>query len=72
MASLADRITAKSIPHSVTLETTWRCNLACAHCYLAGRRHAEMSAASWIGVLDDLRGAGVLQLPRCGRIPGHR
>lgn len=54
---------------SVNLELVWRCNLACVHCYLAGKSHEELSAGQWTTILDKLRSAGVLRVLFTGGEP---
>ena len=60
-----ERARAASAPLHVLIELTYRCNVRCVHCYLAGRED-EMSLAEWTGVLDALAAEGCLILTLSG------
>ncbi|MGC1130368.1 MAG: hypothetical protein WA875_12470, partial [Candidatus Acidiferrales bacterium] len=48
------RTVGSSMPFSVHLDLTYRCNERCVHCYLDHDDHGEMSTAEIKGVLDQL------------------
>jgi radical SAM protein with 4Fe4S-binding SPASM domain len=58
-AGAVERARAASAPLHVLLELTYRCNVRCVHCYLAGREE-EMSLAEWTSALDALAAEGCL------------
>jgi radical SAM protein with 4Fe4S-binding SPASM domain len=58
-AGAVERARAASTPLHVLLELTYRCNVRCVHCYLAGRED-EMTLSEWTGVLDALAAEGSL------------
>jgi radical SAM protein with 4Fe4S-binding SPASM domain len=60
-----ERARAASVPLHVLLELTYRCNVRCVHCYLAGREE-EMSLAELTALLDDLAAEGCLVLTLSG------
>lgn len=60
-----DRARAAQVPLHVLLELTYRCNVRCVHCYLAGQER-ELSCAELLPVLDDLAAAGCLILTLSG------
>jgi len=51
-----------SVPISVHLDVTYRCNERCVHCYLDHDDHGEMTTAEIKDVLDQLADAGVFFL----------
>lgn len=53
------------VPLHVLLELTYRCNVRCVHCYLAGQER-EMTLDELLPVLDDLAAAGCLILTLSG------
>jgi radical SAM protein with 4Fe4S-binding SPASM domain len=63
------------IPLSGSLELTYRCNLRCVHCYLAGhevrqkQQSREMSTAKMLSLLDEITEAGCLNLLITGGEP---
>ncbi len=65
----ADRIFWENVPYSGSVELTHRCNLSCRHCYQFAPRDGELDTAQWIGVLEDLAGAGCLFLGFTGGEP---
>lgn len=74
LAQLTDRIHrtafAERRPVAGMLALTYRCNLACRHCYLANERAtAEMSVEKWHDLLGQLREAGCLWLALSGGEP---
>jgi radical SAM protein with 4Fe4S-binding SPASM domain len=60
-----ERARAAVVPLHVLLELTYRCNVRCVHCYLAGREE-EMSLAELTGLLDELAEEGCLVLTLSG------
>ena len=64
-AGAVERARAASAPLHVLLELTYRCNVRCVHCYLAGRED-EMTLAQWTEVLDALAAEGCLILTLSG------
>ncbi|MFA5028420.1 MAG: radical SAM protein, partial [Candidatus Methylomirabilota bacterium] len=73
----ADRLDleARHVPIEGTIETTFRCNLRCAHCYVnrpIGDREArsrELSSARLLGLIDEIAEAGCLALTFTGGEP---
>ncbi|HUT25768.1 MAG TPA: radical SAM protein [Sumerlaeia bacterium] len=58
------------LPLAGSLELTWRCNLACVHCYMVDyRREPELEAREVRRILDELADAGCLQLLITGGEP---
>lgn len=64
-AGAVERARAATAPLHVLLELTYRCNVRCVHCYLAGRED-EMTLAQWTDVLDALAAEGCLVLTLSG------
>src|SRR5688572_23659944 len=64
-AGAVERARAARAPLHVLLELTYRCNVRCVHCYLAGRED-EMTLAEWTTVLDALAAEGCLILTLSG------
>ncbi|MFZ0619810.1 MAG: radical SAM protein [Candidatus Acidiferrales bacterium] len=60
------RTVGSSMPFSVHLDLTYRCNERCVHCYLDHDDHGEMSTAEIKGVLDQLATVGTLFLTISG------
>jgi len=66
--SLDARLAGKRWPASGTIELTWRCNLACAHCYNnvpAGdveARRGELTREECVRIFDEIADAGCLWL----------
>lgn len=69
------RAEAERFPVGAGLELTFRCNLACIHCYVnlpAHDREAkqrELTTAEWMRVVDECADAGVLWLTLTGGEP---
>jgi MoaA/NifB/PqqE/SkfB family radical SAM enzyme len=58
------------IPLAGSLELTWRCNLACVHCYMVDYRgEPELETREVRRILDELAEAGCLQLLITGGEP---
>lgn len=66
MQELAQRALDHSVPFSVQLDVTYRCNERCVHCYLDHKDHGEMTTAEIKDVLDQLSEAGVFFLTLSG------
>ena len=72
---LFDRPTNERFPIAAGLELTFRCNLACVHCYVnlpAADREAkarELTTDEWKRVLDQCADAGILWLTLTGGEP---
>jgi len=60
---------AGNLPVSVHLDLTHRCDLACVHCYLAGRQTRGLATGQYVALLDDLAQAGTLHLLVSGGEP---
>jgi AdoMet-dependent heme synthase len=58
-----------SVPLSVHLDLTYRCNERCEHCYLDHRDLGEMTTGELKSVLQQLAGAGVFFLTMSGGEP---
>ncbi|HEY2745257.1 MAG TPA: radical SAM protein, partial [Polyangia bacterium] len=73
--ALHERAVAAGFPVAAGLELTFRCNLACLHCYVnlpAADREAkarELTTEEWYRVLDQCADAGVLWLTLTGGEP---
>lgn len=63
----------RHIPWQAAIEVTYRCNLACRHCYvddeLKGTERPELSVAEWQRILDALAASGTLHLLITGGEP---
>jgi len=70
MSGLMQTMTAKalalSIPLSVHLDLTYRCNERCVHCYLDHQDYGEMTTSEIKGLLKELADAGVFFLTLSG------
>src|SRR5512136_2462306 len=56
----------ENIPLSVQFELTYRCNLACSHCYVVNRGEKELSFNEITDVLDQLAEANCFFLTLTG------
>ncbi|RJQ51009.1 MAG: radical SAM protein [Actinobacteria bacterium] len=63
---LLDGATKANVPLNLMLETTYRCNLACRHCYVSDPGGTEMSMAEIRDALEQLAEAGSLFLTLTG------
>lgn len=63
---LLDNATRANVPLNLLLETTYRCNLACRHCYVSDPGGRELSTAEVLGALEQLADAGSLFLTLTG------
>jgi AdoMet-dependent heme synthase len=60
-AALTALAAARSIPLTVHLELTYRCNARCVHCFQdRGAAPREMCTDEWIAAIDQARAAGAL------------
>jgi AdoMet-dependent heme synthase len=66
MEEIGQRALNCSVPLSVHLDVTYRCNERCVHCYLDHDDHGEMTTTEIRGVLDQLADAGVFFLTFSG------
>jgi radical SAM protein with 4Fe4S-binding SPASM domain len=68
-----EKAVQRRIPLSGSLDLTYRCNLRCIHCYLAGDRvsagQKEMDTGKILSVLDEITEAGCLFLLITGGEP---
>ncbi|OAD22862.1 radical SAM domain-containing protein [Candidatus Thiomargarita nelsonii] len=73
-----DKVSHARIPLNVAIEITWRCNLACAHCYLPGdyrrvpTKIKEMSLEEICEVIDQVVDEGCIWLSLSGGEPLFR
>lgn len=69
----AAKATSEGVPLSGSIDLTNRCNLACVHCYLGGRRDcgksAEMPRERLFALIDELAESGCLFLLLTGGEP---
>ena len=67
---IRNKIQAKRIPVSGTIEPTLRCNLRCVHCYIPHDFiEKELSYGEWCQVLDEIVTEGCLWLLITGGEP---
>jgi AdoMet-dependent heme synthase len=66
MQELNAKALALSVPMSVQLDLTYRCNERCVHCYLDHDDHGEMTTAEIKHLLDEMAEAGVFILTLSG------
>jgi radical SAM protein with 4Fe4S-binding SPASM domain len=62
----AEILRSARVPVTGCIELTWRCNLACVHCYLPERARAELETATWLRIIDEIADAGTLFLTITG------
>lgn len=62
MRALGLHAVAHNVPLGAHIDLTYRCDLACVHCYLEERVKREMTLAEIEGVLDDLQALGCLMM----------
>lgn len=51
-----------STPYRADLALTYRCNVACGHCYKGDRQVAEIDTSSWKKIINTLADAGIPQI----------
>ncbi len=69
---LWDEVRRQAVPFSGSIDLTTRCNLRCVHCYLGPAREVRrdpMSGDRICGLLDEMAGAGCLELLLTGGEP---
>jgi radical SAM protein with 4Fe4S-binding SPASM domain len=66
MQQISDRALRLSVPFSVQLDLTYRCNEQCVHCYLDHHDHGEMTTAEIKHLLAEMAEAGVFILTLSG------
>ena len=71
---LNEKMAGRRIPFSGSAELTFRCNLRCRHCYVAGGNHPraarqELPADEWRSILDQIADEGCLWLLLTGGEP---
>lgn len=71
-AHLIRRAQQLGVPIGVHIDVTWRCDLACVHCYLTERRRAELDLDEYRALFDELRALGTLFLLVSGGEIFHR
>lgn len=60
------------VPLGVHIDVTYRCDLACVHCYLTDRRRNELTLDEYRDLFDELRSLGTLFLLVSGGEIFHR
>jgi radical SAM protein with 4Fe4S-binding SPASM domain len=69
-ARIKNNAADKRVPLSVTLETTYRCNVSCIHCYADGSAgEQELSTQETIRILDEAADLGTMFLLMSGGDP---
>lgn len=71
-AALIRRAQTLGVPLGVHLDVTYRCDLACVHCYLTERRRKELTLDEYRALFDELRSLGTLFLLVSGGEIFHR
>jgi radical SAM protein with 4Fe4S-binding SPASM domain len=66
MLEMSAKALRHSVPMSVQLDITYRCNERCVHCYLDHDDHGEMTTAEIKHLLDEMAEAGVFILTLSG------
>ena len=66
IAEMSQKALGMSIPLSVHLDVTYRCNERCVHCYLDHDDHGEMTTAEIKDLLDQIAAAGTFFLTFSG------
>ena len=66
LLEMTERALQLSVPLSVQLDLTYRCNERCVHCYLDHDDHGEMTTAEIKHLLGDMAEAGVFILTFSG------
>ena len=66
MAEMGAKALKLSVPMSVQVDITYRCNERCVHCYLDHDDHGEMTTAEIKHLLDEMAEAGVFILTLSG------
>ena len=66
LLEMTERALQLSVPLSVQLDLTYRCNERCVHCYLDHDDHGEMTTAEIKHLLGDMADAGVFILTFSG------
>jgi radical SAM protein with 4Fe4S-binding SPASM domain len=71
---LHKKLAGQRLPFSGSVELTFRCNLRCAHCYVAdgnnpGAIQHELTTGEWRGIFDQIAGEGCLWLLLTGGEP---
>ena len=69
---LVTRARQHVVPLGVHIDVTWRCDLACVHCYLEDRKRQELSLEEYEALFDELRELGTLHLLISGGEIFHR
>lgn len=73
MHEIMRRAGDRYVPWQAAMEVTYRCNLACRHCYvddaLKGADRSELTTDAWRRILDALASAGTLHLLITGGEP---
>lgn len=59
---LLGRLRSRHVPKEAILELTYRCNLTCVHCFLAGETADELTTDQVFSIIDQLADAGTLDM----------
>ena len=62
-------MTRRVIPYGVSIDVTQRCNLRCAHCYVADTDVVGLAFDELVGLMDDLAALGSMELTLTGGEP---
>lgn len=69
---LVTRARQHGVPLGVHIDVTYRCDLACVHCYLEDRKRQELSLDEYEALFDELRQLGTLHMLISGGEIFHR
>ena len=69
---LVTRARQHVVPLGVHIDVTYRCDLACVHCYLEDRKRQELSLEEYHALFDELRELGTLHMLISGGEIFHR
>ena len=69
LRAMEDRYAARERLFLLHLDLTWRCPLACPHCYLPSRASDELDTGAWLDLMDQARRLEVAQVVLSGGEP---